>query len=75
MCITGSFCEGATAQSHSNFVGFGRPSPSHPIRPSKLAAKLALFTLHPKDGPFQVQINLLPIITPGEEAYRCNYKR
>lgn len=57
------------------FCGIGRPSPSHTICPSKLAAKLTLFTVHSKDSPFQVQINFLSIITPPEEADICNYKR
>lgn len=57
------------------FCGIGRPSPSHTICLSKLAAKLTLFTVHSKDSPFQVQINFLSIITPPEEAYRCNSKR
>ena len=57
------------------FRGIGRPSPSHTNCPSKLAAKLTLFTGHSKDSPFQVQINFLSIITPPEEAYRCNSKR
>lgn len=76
LCIYWTHCKGTSAKSDGNFMGFVRPSPSHSIPLSKLAAKLTLFTLHPKDDlPFEVQIKPVPIVIPPEEACRCNYKR
>lgn len=74
MFIMGSFCE--EALHNPTAVLWDWKALSFPYHLSfQISSKINSVCSTRQDSPFQVQINFLSIITPPEEAYRCNSKR